>query len=63
MRLGSVLSDWRWANRIGIREAAKQLGVSHATLSRLENGNSCDAETLAKIVLWLIEPSQKLERR
>lgn len=63
MRLGAVISDWRWANRIGIREAAKTIGISTATLSRLENGNNCDANTLAKIILWLIEPKQTLERR
>ena len=63
MRLGAVISDWRWANRIGIREAAKLIGVSSATLSRLECGNNADADTLAKVMLWLIEPDKVLERR
>jgi hypothetical protein len=63
MRLGAVISDWRWANRMGVREAAKLIGVSIATLSRVECGKNCDGDTLAKIVLWLIEPAQTLERR
>ena len=63
MRLGAVISDWRWANRIGVREAAKIMGVSAASLSRLECGNACDGTTLARIMLWLIELDKNLERR
>lgn len=63
MRLGGVIADWRWANRMGVREAAKIMGVSSATLCRLEQGRNCDADTLAKIALWLIEPGQMLDRR
>ena len=63
MRLGAVIADWRWANRMGVREAAKLIGVSIATLSRVECGNGCDGDTLAKIMLWLIEPSKNLDRR
>jgi hypothetical protein len=62
MRLGAVIADWRWANRIGVREATKLMGVSAATLSRLECGKNCDGDTLAKLLLWLLEPGKKLER-
>jgi transcriptional regulator with XRE-family HTH domain len=37
----------------GIREAAKEAGVSPATLSRVENGKIPDLETFAKICKWL----------
>lgn len=37
----------------GIREAAKEVGVSAATLSRVENGKIPDLETFGKICHWL----------
>lgn len=39
----------------GVREAAKEVGVSPATLSRVENGNVPDLETFGKICKWLGE--------
>jgi transcriptional regulator with XRE-family HTH domain len=38
---------------MGIREAAKQVGVSPATLSRVENKKIPDLETFEKICQWL----------
>lgn len=37
----------------GIRETAKQIGISAATLSRVENGNVTDLDTFRKICNWL----------
>jgi transcriptional regulator with XRE-family HTH domain len=37
----------------GIRAAAQDVGISPATLSRIENGNMPDLETFAKICRWL----------
>jgi transcriptional regulator with XRE-family HTH domain len=39
----------------GIREAAKEVGISHATLSRVENGKIPDLDTFGKICVWLGE--------
>lgn len=39
----------------GVREAAKEAGVSPATLSRVENGKIPDLETFGKICHWLGE--------
>jgi transcriptional regulator with XRE-family HTH domain len=39
----------------GIREAAKEVGVSPATLSRVENGKVPDLETFSRICQWLKE--------
>lgn len=45
----------------GIREAAKEIGVSAATLSRIENGNVPDLETFGRVCQWLHEdPAQYL---
>lgn len=38
---------------IDVREAAKKIGISPATLSRLENGNTPDVNTLAMTADWL----------
>jgi len=38
---------------ISMDEAAKEIGVSKPTLSRIENRKLCDIETFAKIVVWL----------
>lgn len=39
--------------RIGVREFSKQIGISSATLSRIENGKTPDIETFFKICYWL----------
>ena len=60
--LGKVLKDWRWANRMGVREAAKIIGLSTATLSRIENDHSCDSDQLAKILTFLLGPMTESRR-
>lgn len=58
MNLGKVLKDWRWANKMNLREAAKIFGIGAATLMRLEQGyNNPDGTTLAKILTWLMKSS------
>jgi len=37
----------------GIREIAKEIGISPATLSRIERGKVPDLETFSKICRWL----------
>ena len=37
----------------GLREAAKEIGVSPATLSRIENGQVPDLETFQAVCKWL----------
>lgn len=54
MRIGQIIADYRFTNRKGIREQAAEIGISPATLSRIENGKSCDGESMAKLILWLI---------
>ncbi len=46
---------------VGVRAAARDAGVSPATLSRIENGNVPDLETFEKLCQWLGEdPSRFL---
>ena len=37
----------------GVRDAAKEIGISAATLSRVERGHLPDLETFGKICRWL----------
>ena len=46
---------------IGVRTAAKEIGISPATLSRVERGYLPDLETFGKICKWLdVDPGQVL---
>lgn len=44
---------------LGVRAAAKEIGVSPATLSRIENGHVPDLVTFAAICKWLGEEPAK----
>jgi len=63
VRLGQVITDYRWANRIGVRDLAKEIGVSHATLNRFERGETCDSDTLTKIINWLFAKGEVRRRK
>ena len=57
--LGTLVSDKR--GKIGIRATAAEVGVSPATLSRVENGHLPDLENFQKICRWLkVDPSTLL---
>jgi len=58
-QLGPLLRERR-GNR-GLREIAAQVGISAATLSRIEAGKQPDLETFSKICQWLqIDASELL---
>ncbi len=54
-RLGAIIKSKRLEDGMGLRDAAKESGVSPSTLSRLERGvgASPDADTIAKLSKWL----------
>ena len=57
--LGQLIAAKR--GRKGIRAAAREIGVSPATLSRVENGHLPDLENFRLICKWLeVEPNQIL---
>ena len=51
--IGDVLSAWRYKFRLTVRTAAVILGVSPATVSRIERGKPMDAETQLKLIICL----------
>jgi len=48
--IGKVLADYRYANRMGMRELAKEIGISTATLCRIEDGNPMNQATFMKLL-------------
>lgn len=57
--LGQLVADRR--GRDGIRATAARIGISPATLSRVEKGRLPDLENFRRICRWLrINPSQVL---
>src|SRR5260370_337318 len=60
MKFVKIVMEWR--GNEGIREFAKKLGISPATLSRVENGKLPDLETFSKICDKLdLDPSDILQ--
>jgi DNA-binding XRE family transcriptional regulator len=62
MRLGKVIFNYRqWAG-VTVRDLAKEIGTSRATLNRVERGYPCDSGTLSKILGWLLMPNVDARR-
>lgn len=55
--LGNLLARRR--GNMGVRAAAKEIGISPTTLSRIENGHVPDIGTLDKVCAWLGEETSK----
>lgn len=53
MKLGIVVHKYRLLAELTLRELGKEIGISAATLMRLEQGHSPDGVTLAKVFAWL----------
>lgn len=48
-----LLREARRARQLSVREAGRQLGVSGATISRIEGGEDCTGSNAVKILRWL----------
>ena len=48
--IGKILADYRYANRMGMRELAKVLGVSAPTICRIEERGVMDQATMVKLI-------------
>lgn len=59
MRIGKLLLRHRAAEGLGVREFAKELGISASTLSRIENGEEMTGENLARILYWMLGKETK----
>lgn len=52
--LGEMLSLWRAARHLSLRETALMIGTSAATLLRIEQGKPTDVQTFLKLWNWLL---------
>ncbi len=60
LRLGKTLRERRGER--GIRQVAGEIGISPATLSRVERGKLPDLATFSRICEWLqVDPAEVLE--
>ena len=55
LRLSEVIREYRWAKRIAVKDIAAAIGVSSATINRIENGDMPSGQTLSRILRWLLE--------
>lgn len=53
-RLGEMLRLYRTVRGWSLREIAPDIGISHATLMRIETGQAFDADTLLKLWAWMM---------
>jgi len=56
--LGRRAAKHRETLGLGIRAAAKEIGISHPTLSRIERGHLPDLENYQRICRWLGEDAE-----
>ncbi len=59
--LGKMLRLYRMVRNLTLRDMAPQVGISHATLMRIETGQAIDAETLLKLWTWMLSAAPKEE--
>lgn len=53
--IGAVILAYRDAHGLSVRDLAKILNISPATVSRIENGHPCEQATMLKILNWLFQ--------
>jgi len=53
MKLGKILRAWRETENRQMEDVASEIGISKATLSRLERDNKIRSDVFAKLLLWL----------
>jgi len=60
LRLGAMLRERRGGK--GVRDVAKEIGISAATLTRVEGGRLPDIATFQKLCTWLnVNPAEILD--
>jgi transcriptional regulator with XRE-family HTH domain len=57
--LSELLLLYRSVHRLSLRELAAEIGVSHGTLHRVENGKPIEGETMLKLMNWLFTTEKR----
>lgn len=56
--LGRCLQSYRTMTEVTIRDLAPKIGLSPATLARIEHGYAMDAASLMKVLTWLMKEAR-----
>jgi transcriptional regulator with XRE-family HTH domain len=57
--LGEMLTLYRAAHGLTVRDLAPRMGISYPTLNRIERGEQCDVPTFLKLVAWMHEAGSR----
>lgn len=60
--LSICLKLYRQSRNLGIREVSKEIGISSATLSRIENDREATADSFIKVLNWLNRSENKITK-
>lgn len=52
--ISECLKLYRQSREISMRECSKEIGISCATLCRIEAGKGCDMQSFSKLLTWLM---------
>lgn len=63
MKLGLLIKKYRTMMDIDLRTLAKEIGVSAATLMRLEHGYIPDGTTIKKTLAWMFSEMPEDQKR
>lgn len=55
-----LLREARRARRLSVRAAAKEVGCSFSTISRMENGEDCALSNAVAVLRWLDLPTSDI---
>ena len=55
MNLSKAITSYRQQNKLSIRKAAKEMGINHQALWRLERGKNLRAPAWGKVMQWLFK--------
>ena len=58
-RLGRFIRVYRGTKNAGVREIAKEIGVSASTVTRIELGGMWDLHTHLRLMKWLLEKTNE----
>ena len=58
MRVAKLITNWRFIEKVNLRDAANMMDISSSSLSRIERGRIPDGETLIKLISWLVSQEE-----
>jgi len=54
MNLCEVIRQYRWAEKLSVRDCAFNIGIGYNTLHRLEHGKEISSAHLAQVIRWML---------